>query len=331
MARLLALLVVLASPAFAGSKGDWFASLYTGEGVELRNDERVFTLFAIFNAMGFDQGPVTRKDPIPRVVYHPVRQQVRGRVIGGDPEVRKAADAFFDAHPTVIRRYLSYVVASDQPPFATGAKAKELQELKGLEQLLAKAWTGWKLEELMASVQTDYRKSLKAYLAGTDFPLSRARAMLKVPENQDALIIVNLLDAQDQVRAVQGEQGEAFLIVGPSDKPNIEGVIREYARLSIEPAVIKQQGKWAGGVAVMKEAQLAGATEQTLQDYATATIATAVALRAIDAPDAVWEAAAARGYYGIKDIAKLFDEGKPMEALVLDAMQKIETRRPAKK
>ena len=61
MVRLLALLVLIATPAFAASKGDWFASLYTGDGVELRNDERIFTLFAIFNAMGFDEGPVTRK------------------------------------------------------------------------------------------------------------------------------------------------------------------------------------------------------------------------------------------------------------------------------
>ncbi len=331
MPRLLALLLLLGSPAFAGSKGDWFASLYTGEGVELRNDERVFTLFALFNAVGFDQGPVTRKDPVPKVIYHPVRQQVRGRVIGGDPEVRKAADAFFDAHPTALRRYLSYVVGSDMPPFAAGAKAKDLQELKGLEQLLGKAWTGWKLEELMGSVQGDYRKALKAYLSGTDFPIARARALLKVPETTEALIVVNLLDAQDQVRAVQGESGEAFLIVGPSDSPNVEGVIREFARLWVEPAVSRQVGKWAGGVAVLREAQLAGAPEQSLQDYATAAITQAIALRSIEASDASFEAAAARGYFGIKDISRLFDEGKSLDTLVLDAMQKLETRRPAKK
>lgn len=331
MPRLLALVLIVASPAFAGSKGDWFASLYTGEGVELRNDERVFSLFALFNAMGFDQGPVTRKEPIPKVIYHPVRQQVRGRVIGGDPEVRKAADAFFDAHPTALRKYLSYALNSDTPPFATGAKAKELQELKGLEQLLGKAWAGWKLEELMGSVQSDYRKALKAYLAGTDFPLARARALLKVPEATEALIVVNLLDAQDQVRAVQGESGEAFIIVGPSDTPNVEGVIREFSRLWVEPAVARQVGKWAGGVAVLREAQLAGAPEQSLQDYATTAITQAIALRAVEANDAAFEAAAARGYYGIKDISKLFDEGKPLDTLVLDAMQKLETRRPAKK
>lgn len=331
MVRLLALLLLVAAPAFAGSKGDWFASLYTGEGVELRNDERVFTLFAIFNAMGFDQGPVTRKEPIPRIVYHPVRQQVRGRVIGGDPEVRKTADAFFDAHPTVLRKYLSYALASDQPPFAAGAKAKDLQELKGLEQLLAKAWTGWKLEELMGAVQADYRKVLKSYLVGTDFPIARARTMLKVPETTEALIVVNLLDSQDQVRAVLGEGGEAFLIVGPSDKPNVEGVIREFARLWVEPAVARQVGKWAGGVVVLREAQAAGAPEQSLQDFATATITQAIALSAVEANDAAFEAAAARGYYGIKDISKLFDEGKPLDTIVVDAMQKIETRRPAKK
>jgi hypothetical protein len=252
-------------------------------------------------------------------------------VIGGDAEVRKAADAFFDAHPTAIRKYLSYVVASDTPPFATGAKAKELQELKGLEQLLAKAWAGWKLDELMGTVQGEYRKVLKSYLAGTDFPISRARTLLKVPENTEALIVVNLLDAQDQVRAVQGEAGEAFVIVGPSDKPNVEGVIREFSRLWVEPAVSRQVGKWAGGVAVLREAQLAGASEQSLQDYATATITAAIALRATEANDAAYEAWASRGYYGIKDISKLFDEGKPLDTLVVDAMQKIETRRPAKK
>lgn len=331
MARLLALLVLVSFPALAGSKGDWFASLYTGEGIELRNDERVFALFALFNAMGFDQGPVTRKDPIPKVIYHPVRQLVRGRVIGGDPEVRKAAEAFLDAHPTALRRYLSYAVASGQPPFTTGATTKDLQELKGFEQVLNRAWTGWKLDEVMGAVQGDYRKVLRSYLAGSDFPINRARVLLKVPETTETLIVVNLLDAQDQVRAVRGESGEAFLVVGPSDEPNVEGVIREFARLWVEPAVAKQVSKWTGGLAVLREAQLAGAGDQSLQDYATTTISTAIALRAIDASEAAFDAANSHGYYGVKDISRLFDDGKALDAIVLDAMMKIEPRRTLKK
>jgi hypothetical protein len=326
-----AVLTLGARPALAASQGDWFASLYTGEGVELRNDERVFTLFAVLNAVGFDQGPITRKEPVPKVTYHPVRQAVRSRVIGGDAEVRKQADAWFDAHQQPLRKYLTWVVQGPAAPFGGGPKAKDLADLKGFEQVLAHAWTAWKLEELMGSVQADYRKALKAYLPVLDGPMARARATLKVPETTEALLLVNLLDAQDQVRAVQGENGEAFLVVGPSDKPNVEGLLREFARLWVEPAVAKKISGWAGGAQVLREAQLAGAPESTVQDYATSVLTLAVAMKAMDATDAAYDAAAARGYFGIKDVTKLFEDGKPLETLVLDAMQKVETRRPAKK
>lgn len=323
--------VLVPSEARAASQGDWFASLYTGEGVELRNDERVFALFAIFNALGFDQGPVTRTQPVPKVNYSPVRQLVRAKVIGGDPEVRKAADAYFDAHPASLGHYLSWAIQADAPPFAAGAKAKEFGDLKGFEQVMSKAWTGWKLDEVMAQVQAEYRKSLKLYLTGVDGPLQKARALLKVPENAEVLLLVNLLDAQDQVRAVRGEKGEAFLIAGPSDKPNVEGLLKAFAALSVGPAVDKQIGKWGGGAAVLREAQLAGASEQTVAEYATNLISLAAAMKAMDANDAAYDAAAAKGYFGIKDVAKLFDDGKPVDTWVLDAMQKVETRRPAKK
>lgn len=322
---------LLAASAFASSQGDWFASLYTGDGVELRNDERVFAFFAVLNAVGFDQGPVTRKEPVPKVNYHPVRQQVRSHVIGGDPEVRKAADAFFDAHPQALRKYLAYAVNSSQPPFASGAKAKDLADLKGFEAVLSKAWTGWKLDELEATVLGEYRKALKAYLTVVDAPLAKARGVLKVPEAQEALLVVNLLDAQDQVRAVQGEAGETYLIVGPSEKPNVEGLLREYARLQLEPGVAKKIAGWAGGAQVLREAQLAGATEQTVADYALGILTACVQLKAMEASEATYDALAAKGYFGIKDVAKMFDDGKPVDTWVLDAMQKVETRRPATK
>lgn len=329
--RLVVAALLVCAPAFAGTQGDWFASLYTGDGVELRNDERIFTLFSIFNALGFDQGPQTRTDPVPKIVYHPVRQIVRGRVIGGDPAVREAADAYFDKHQASLRKYLSWTVQAGQPPFKEGAKAKDLQELKGFEQVLAKAWTGWKLDEVFAQVQGDYRKALKTYLTAIDAPLAKTRKVLGTPESTEVLLVVNLLDAQDQVRAVQGEGGEAFLVVGPSATPNVDGLLREFARLSIEPAVAKKISGWAGGAQVLREAQVAGAIEQSVQDYATALICLAATMKAMDATDAQWDAAANRGYFGIKDVSKLFEDNKPVETWVLDAMQKVETRRPAKK
>jgi len=226
--------LLLASPSFAASEGDWFASLYTGEGIELRADERVFALFAVFNALGFDQGPVSRKEPVPKVRYHPVRQQVRARVIGGDPEVRKVADEFFDKHPAALRSYLTWAVMGSPPPFASAPKSKEkeIADLKGFEAVLARAWTGWKLDELMGTVQGEYRKSLKSYLTAIDAPLAKARTILKVPENgPQSLLVVNLLDTQDEVRGVMGD-GEVVMVVGPSDKPNVR---RTVARVRPRP------------------------------------------------------------------------------------------------
>ncbi|MBL8953734.1 MAG: hypothetical protein JNK82_23365 [Myxococcaceae bacterium] len=317
-----------AAPAAAHQQGDWFASLYTGEGIELRADERVFALFAMLNAVGYDGGPITRKEPVPKVLYHPVRQQVRQRVIGGDAEVKKVADAFLDAHPVALRRYLAYAASAAPPPFSTGATAKDLQDLKGLEAVLARAWSGWKLDELMGTVQGEYRKVLKSYLSAIDTPMQKARDLLKVPEGGSAsVLVVNLLDAQNEVRGVQTDS-EIVLVVGPADKPNVEGLLKEYARVMVDPVVSKKVSGWANGAAVLREAQVAGATEQTLQDYASGLVATAVALRAMEANDAAYEAANARGYFGAKDIAALFDGGKTVDAVVADAFVKAEAKRP---
>ncbi len=312
-------------------QGDWFASLYTGEGTELRNDERVFALFAVLNGAGFDQGPVTRTQPVPKVNYHPVRSAVRAWVLGGDLELRRAADTFMDAHPASLQRYLSAAVSSGPPPFKQGPA--NAADVKGLETLLAKAWAGWRLEELMEQVQQEYRKTLKTYLTVVDAPLTRARALLKLAETTQTVLVVNLLDAQDAVRSAQAESGEAYVVVGPSEKPNIEGVLSAFGRLSIEPVVAKRvsQSAWPGGATVLREAQLAGAADQTVQEYATSVFTKALALRAIDANEAAYETAAAQGYFGVREVAKLFDDARPFEAWVLDGLQRVEARRPAKK
>ncbi|MBK7863424.1 MAG: hypothetical protein IPJ65_33445 [Archangiaceae bacterium] len=318
-----------AAPAPAAAQGDWFASLYTGEGIELRADERVFALFAVLNAVGFDQGPVSRKEPVPKVNYHPVRSQVRSRVIGGDAEVRRAADSFLDAHPVALKRYLQYAVSGSPPPFTGAPKAKDLQDLKGLDTVLAKAWAGWKLDELMGTVQGEYRKVLKGYLSSIDGPMQKAREILKVPESgHESVLVVNLLDAQNEVRGVQTD-AETVLVVGPADKPNVEGLLKEYARVNVDPVVSKKAAAWSNGAQVLREAQLAGATEQSVADYASGLVATAVALKAMDANDAAYEAAANRGYFGAKDIAAMFEGGKPLDGWVNDALARAEAKRPS--
>lgn len=327
--KISALIAVLAAaPAFA--EADWFASLYTGDGVELRADERVFTLYALFNAMGYDNAPVTRKDPLPKYYFHPVRKEVRTRLLAADPAIRQQADVFFDAHPVPLERYLQYTVNSGPPPFASGPKAKDLQDLKGLEGLLRAVHTQWNIQDVMGAVQGEYRKALKPYLTSLDAPLGKLKKSLNVPDNgPQALLVMNLLEVQDTVRGVMGDN-EVVLVVGPSDKPNLDAILREYARVFVEPTVSKKaQSGWGGGPVMLKEAQLLGATDRSVGEYATSLFARALALKAMDASDAQYDAEANKGYFGLKDLAKGFDEGKPLDAWMMDALSKTETRRPA--
>lgn len=323
-------LCLLSAPAFAES--DWFASLYTGEGVELRADERVFTLYALLNAMGYDDAPVVREYPLPKHQFHPVRQNVRTKLLAADPAIRQQADVFFDAHPKPLDQYLAYTVSSAPPPFQTGAKQRELSELKGFEGVLRAVHTQWNITDVLASVQAEYRKALKPYLTAVDAPLVKLKKLLKVADTgPQSLIVMNLLDAQNSVRGVMGDN-EVVLVVGPSDKPNIDGILREYARVFVEPSVKgKAQSGWGGGPTMLKEAQLAGATEKTVGDYASALFARAAALKAQDATDAQYDAAANAGYFGLKDIAKGFDDGKPLDGWMMDALKQTEARRPSPK
>lgn len=328
--RLVALTAALLAASAARAEADWFASLYTGDGIELRADERVFTLYALLNAMGYDEAPVSRSHPIPKRVFHPVRQQVRQRLAASDPEVRKLADTFFDAHPQPLQRYLAFAVSVGPPPFSAAPRSKEHADLKGLEALLAKAYSGWKLEELLASVQAEYRRGLKGYLAALDGPMGRARRLLRAQEGgPESTLVMNLLDAKDAVRAAMGE-GAVVIVVGPSEKPNLEGVLREYAAVLLEPQLARRaQSGWAGGAALLKEAQLLGAHEQGVGEYAVSLFARAVALRALEAPEAAYEGAAKTGYFGLREIARGFEEGRPLDSWAMDALAKAETRRPA--
>lgn len=326
------LALLLALPATAATERDWFSSLYTGEGVELRADERVFALYAVFNAVGFDSGPVVRELPFPKVKYSPVRQALRAHVLSADAQVRSQADAFLDAHPLELARYLSFAIHSEGPGSAAAPKGKEFGPLKGLEQILAKAWSAWKLEPVFSQLQPEFRAGLKGYLAVLDEPLSRARVLLRLPEEQEVLLFFNLLDAQGTVHVIRGEHEGVVLIVGPSEGPNLEGVVGALARHVLDPSVSQFAPRWAAGGQVLREAQAAGAKENTVEAYVLALLSRSVVLNALKAPEAAYDAASAQGYFGVKDVAKMFEqERRSIETWALDALQRVETRRPAKK
>lgn len=328
MLRALTLQVLLAQ-APLGGEPDWFASLHTEEGVELRSDDRVFTLFALFNAVGLDEGAVVRVEPVPRMTYPKVRELVRARVMGRDGALRDAAQGYLDAHPGPIAGYLAHVI---QASAAKGGRPRASAPLEGLDELLARAWERWSLADLAKQARAAQREELKAWLPVLDGPLRRALRALRAPPSTEVVVLGNLLDAPGSVRAVEDANGRVYLVVGPRrGAVDPEALVRELARLRLSSVVARHAARWAAGPEVLEVARLAGAPERSVEVYATQALCAAVSLYALEAPDARWDELAAAGYPGIRDAARLLDDAKPLDGWVLDALHRLETRRPAKK
>src|SRR5580692_1582577 len=71
---------LVARPALAAPDHDFYLSLLGDSGIELFSDERLYALFAAFNALGYDNGPIVRKDPIPRAGFGPLRVATRAQI-----------------------------------------------------------------------------------------------------------------------------------------------------------------------------------------------------------------------------------------------------------
>jgi hypothetical protein len=329
-ARALAIAVLLAlgvSPV-AHAETDWFTRVYTPGGVELRADARVFTLFALLNVAGYDAGPLRREHPVPAYRYPPARTLVRDTLAGADATVRQRAQAFFDAHPVPLERYLALAVRMEDEHEVPA----ELRELEGLEALLDLADAKWPLPVLRTETFDDYRSAMRSYLAAVDAPLQRAQRLLRLPEGGPSLrVVVNLLGAEGWVRGFRTGKGVA-VVVGPGRTPEVERVISEYARLMLPPRVGEQaQARWAAGPALLREAQALGAREATVGEYAVALVSRALALAALEAPDSAYETASREGYFGLKGLAGSFGDSRSVDAWVLEGLARIGTGQAPRK
>jgi hypothetical protein len=326
-AQVLAVLLVLGAP-LAHAETDWFASIHTPAGSELRADARVFTLFALLNRAGYDDGPRRREHPIPAYRYPPAREHVRQALTGADPTVLQRAQAFFDAHPVPLERYLAVAVRLDDEVELPA----ELRELAGLETLLDRAEEKWPLVVLREETFDDYRAAMRSYLAVLDAPLQRAQRLLRLPESEPGVrVVVNLLGAEGWVRAFRVGKG-VVVVVGPGRTPELERLVWEYARLMLPPQVGEQaQARWAAGPSLLREAQGRGVREATVGEYAVALLSRALALAALQAPDSAYEAASREGYFGLKTLAGSFGDTRPVDAWALEGLARVGSGQPLRK
>ncbi|MGC4113315.1 MAG: hypothetical protein QM765_01285 [Myxococcales bacterium] len=290
----------------AHAETDWFASLYTNEGVELRADERVFALYAVLNAMGYDEAPVVRALPVPARDMHSVRLKVRSALRLDAADVEKL-NGFFNGHAKAAEAYGRYVLSLKGPGSFERTPAAAA-DLKGFESLLADDYSRLKLGELFASVQDEYRTSLKGYHAVVDAPVTAVRRLLKLKEDDPprVILVVNLLDGQGKAYSTRTGEEELWVVVGPSKAPDLYAVAQEVARSRLEPLVA------------------AKVSEPELAAQASDRLSRAFAALALALPEAELDARGQRdGFPTLKDWVKQVDAfakgATTLEAFVAEA------------
>jgi hypothetical protein len=319
---------LLALPATCLASSDWFASVYSPKGVEIRADERLFTLFATLNALGYDDAPIVRKDPVPRREFSPVRAEVRQSLATLDPKLKAQVNAFFDAHPLPLGKYAAYTAQlGPAPDFAAPASAQP-GELHGFEKELAAVYRAAQVQALFASVQDAYRADTKSYIAAIDGPLSQARALLGDPAGR-VIVAVNDLDGRGAAQAV-ALGSNALLVLGPAQKADVQGAVRAYARLILDPLVAQRATVLKG--AAEQAAVVRGSGGPALEgaaDYASELLARAISIKVASSdPTADEEAALKQGFAGIKEAVHAVDElgkpDRPLAQVVPDVLARIE-------
>ncbi len=269
-----------------------------------------------------------REHPVPAYRYSPARARVREALAGAEPTVLQRAQAFFDAHPLPLERYVAFaVLLEDDAPIPA-----ELRELEGLEALLDQVEERWPVASLRTETFDHFRVELHSYLAVVDGPTQRARHLLRVPETGPSVrIVVNLLASEGWVRGFDTAQG-VVLVVGPGKTPDMERLMWEYARVLLAPQVGEQaQARWAAGPAVLREAQALGAREATVGEYAVALLSRALALAAVEAPDSAYETAQREGYFGVKALAGSFGDPRSVDAWALEGLARVGAGRAQRK
>ncbi|MDR0966873.1 MAG: hypothetical protein LBM75_10335 [Myxococcales bacterium] len=196
---------LMALPSFSRAAEDPMNRLVTRSGVTLRTDERLFTLYAAFNALGYDEAPIARDRPFTARRFSLIRQKVRANFRLAPDSIQRF-EALFERAPLSIEAYVRCALSLDSA-FADSTHAcdEALAELPGLlEKVRAPA--------LYAEVAAEARELLRPLLPKLDTAIGSR-------SEQSALIVLfNALDGQRTIVIDQREllalgdfEGEALV------------------------------------------------------------------------------------------------------------------------
>lgn len=268
------------------------SSVFSPEGVEVKADARLFALFALLNADGYDDGPIRRALPAPKHAYGAVRADVRKRLAAA-----KLPEGLFDKAP--------------RTPATLALEAVAGKPVEGLDDAAKAAG----IDVLFAAALPALRADLKRWAAAVDAPLAKTRAALGLPGGDDApktTLAVEVLASPELATGESLPDGSVALVVGDAAADEAPLVARALARASLEPALagmaakVKQLAEVRAAVAATAAgADVAADPQAYLVDaFVEAAVAKAVAG---DGAAAKLDAAVKRGNVLAKDAAKALD------------------------
>jgi hypothetical protein len=294
-------------------------SLIGNSGVEVYSDARVFTLYAAYNALGYDRGAVARADPIPRPALGAIRAQARTD-LPMSAGLQQRFQAFFDAHPLPRETYLSYVLAlGPAPSFAAAAGHSPLA---GFEKLLAAYEVEAHVSQEYVKLTEPVRGLLKQSLSQLD-PLCHEEDKFLPQGTLASSIALNVLD--DVASVVLGGPGSDLIAMAgaseESGEASLSSAARAYAAIRALPLV--SAGAVPPGVndlvsRVRKRGLPAGNLSPAA--YVAQSYGAAVAAQVLPKQrQAILEAASAQGLWLAQDLERLLadERGKAAPVTVL--------------
>lgn len=198
--------------------------------VEVRPDERIFTLFAAFNASGYDEG-VKESGPM--------REGIRQKLADLPVRIIEPFRKFRAQRPQPLSAYVAYALSLTGPPqFVEQRPAGGFQ---GLSRILSDFYTGARIAEIWqpaSDAQTRvaglYASSAPAIIGGL---LDYARAS-DIPA-KNIVVIPNILDSPgENYLAVQQET--AFFVIGTAGAVERPALTMLSARLLLQEVDLKR-------------------------------------------------------------------------------------------
>jgi hypothetical protein len=251
-----AALSFVATPAMAQWQPQ---SLYTEDGVEVGVDGRVFTLFAMLNALGFDDDSARGPAPVRKPLHAAARTKARQNLGRPGPSL-KALDGVLAKNPLERSAYVAAVLELGPAPNFDDKGAS------ALGKAIAGPMRDWFNEEggagILKIVAEEAKPQQKKLLPLLDKAVKQTHALVRLGDKQDQLlddsgaqgrvsVVLNDLDAHSTLQRVQ--RGDVtYLVVGPSagepdEKGLVTGVVAAVARTLVSREAPK--GAKAGGLA----------------------------------------------------------------------------------